>query len=161
MPISPVHKSNQNAKQCRAKSAADAGFSILEIIIVLTIMGIMLSLVGARMMTSLEATRFARTVDAAMADIRLIRADAMLSKQPRYIVTDSSIRSLDEATPTAHIKALSVPPDWRVMGNTITISPSGVCAGGRFRIIAPDGRRADYVIAPPKCEATRLTLDAG
>ena len=148
MPISAVH----NPKPLRK----NAGFSVLEMLVVLVIMGLMLSLVGARMMTSLDATRFARTVDAAAADIRLIRADAMLTREPRYIVTDTSMRSSDlDAIPKAHIRALSVPADWRVAGGTIYIAPSGVCTGGTLRITG-GGRMADYAVTAPKCGVTRL-----
>lgn len=148
MPISAVHNPKTPCK--------NAGFSVLEMLVVLVIMGLMLSLVGARMMTSLDATRFARTVDAAAADIRLIRADAMLTRQPRYIVTDKSMRSSElENIPKSHIRALTVPSDWRVAGGTIYIAPSGVCTGGQIRITG-GGRAADYAITAPKCAVTRI-----
>jgi len=64
--------------KAKPEALKDSGFSLLELLIVLAIMSVMLSIAGTRVISSIESARFARTVDAAIANIRLIRADAML-----------------------------------------------------------------------------------
>ena len=129
------------------------GFSLLEILIVLAIMGVMLSIAGSRMLSSIESARFSRLVGAAIANIRLIRADAMLTANPRIILTSNQPTS---ELPPSQWRSLAVPDGWVVIGSQIHIASSGVCLGGNVRIISTDGRFADYEILAQKCEVRRI-----
>jgi len=137
----------------KPEALKDSGFSLLEILIVLAIMGVMLSIAGTRMMSSIESARFARTVDAAIANIRLIRADAMLKAETRIILTSNISKS---EQPRNQWRSLSVPEGWTVIGSPLHIAANGICLGGEVRIISSDGRFADYEILAPKCETRRL-----
>lgn len=138
-----------------ARPPNDAGFSLLELLVVLAIMSIVLSLAGVRMLNSLDGARFNRTADAAVADLLILRADAMLGGHALVLLTDTA-RVDNDIIPPDKQRRLALPQGWRVEGDAITVSATGVCGGGRLRLVGPTGRRIDYVLTPPKCTATRL-----
>lgn len=152
MPISPP-------KQQRPTSRTDAGFSLLEIIVVLAIMALMLSLVGTRMVNAIESNSFIRTSEAAVADMLLVRADAMLSGEPRSFITHSVSQSEMDARTLQSLRRFDVPDNWTVEGSVIDISASGICSGGYISIRNPQGRRAVYKLTPPKCESSRVSVN--
>jgi len=138
----------------------DGGFSLLEMLVVLAILGIVLSLAGSRMIGSLESARFARLSDAAMAEILIVRAEAMLSGEPRVIVTHTMSRSDIESVPERYLKAFTLPQGWSVAGAPIQIAPSGICKGSALRITSNKRRIADYQLSAPYCEAVRVAAPA-
>ncbi len=125
----------------------------------LAIMGLMLSLVGARMVNAIESNSFNRTSNAAIADVLLVRSDAMLSAQPRRFVTNSVSQTEMEALGLQTLRRFDVPEDWTVEGDVIEISPSGVCSGGYISMINPQGRKAVFKLLPPKCHAMRVSVE--
>lgn len=142
-------------------SQSDSGFSLLELLVVLAIMSVMLSLAGATMIKNIESTRFARTADAVMAEVLTIRADAVLTGAPRVIVSQNRGTPQNTDINPAHIRRLSLPNGWQILGDPVQISERGICGGGRLRVIAPSGRRAEYALSAPKCAATRIPLNTG
>lgn len=140
------------------RNKAEAGFSLLEILVVLSIMAVALSVVGSAMMRSVEATRFDRSADAAIASLLNIRADAMLAGEPRAVLPDTISVSAREDFPQSTQRRLFLPEGWRVEGDVITISPSGICNGGALRLYSATGQFRDYILTPPKCAAARAVL---
>lgn len=152
MPISP-HKNNPLLSR-------ESGFSLLEIIVVLAIMALMLSLVGTRMINTIESNSFIRTSEAALADMLIVRSDAMLSGEPRAFVTNSVMKAEIDTRDAQSLRRFDVPQDWTVEGSIIDISPSGVCSGGYISIRNPQGRKAVYRLNPPKCGAVRVSTQS-
>lgn len=142
----------------QTQPSAEAGFSLLEIMVVLAIMGLMLSLVGARMVNSVESNSFIRTSEAAIADVLLVRSDAMLSGESRSFVTHSAAERDIKARDLQSLRRFDVPENWTVEGDIIDISPSGVCSGGYISISNSQGRKAMFKLTPPKCEPVRVSL---
>ena len=138
--------------------SVEAGFSLLEIIVVLAIMALMLSLVGARMVSAIESNSFIRTSEAAIADILLVRSDAVLSGETRSFVTHSTAAAEMEARDLQSLRRFDVPEDWTVEGDIIDISASGVCSGGYISIQNSQGRKVVFQLSPPKCEPVRVSL---
>lgn len=122
----------------------------------LAIMGLVLSLVGARMIGNIESQRFIRTAEAAVADVLIIRADAILNAEPRTLITQSRNTGVDERR--EFTRRFDIPQDWRVEGDNINISASGVCSGGLIAFTNSQGRRIVYRLDPPRCTAQRLSL---
>ena len=141
-------------------SPDEAGFSLLEIIVVLAIMALMLSLVGTRMVSSIESNSFIRTSEAAVADILIVRSDAMLSAQPRSFVTHSVSQAEMDTRDLQSLRRFDVPEGWTVEGDIIDISPSGVCTGGYISMRNAQGRKVVFRLSPPKCEPVRVSLDS-
>ena len=133
---------------------SEFGFSLLEILVVLAIMAIMLSLISVNFARTIEAVSFSRNSDAAVANIKIIRAEALLDQQSRYIITDDT-QTIELKDLDAHqVHRFDVPEAWEIRGNTIKILSSGICLGGQVVFLTPEGRRREYVLAGPKCEIT-------
>lgn len=143
----------------KLRTESEAGFSLLEMLIVLTIMSIMLTLIGVRSMTAIESTRFAQTADAGISSIKLLRVEAMLNNLPLSIVgtrlTDAQITGTLNL-PNAQIRQLDLPEGWHVTGDTILISKTGICGGGQITLQGPSSRRASYNLQPPLCDPHRI-----
>ncbi|PHR93592.1 MAG: hypothetical protein COA69_02845 [Robiginitomaculum sp.] len=138
-------------RPAKTRPEAETGFSLLEMLIVLAIMGLMLSLVGARSITAIESTRFASTADAGIASIRLLRAEAMLNDMPLHVIgSEAPIRH------NGQVRALNLPQGWTVSGDNILISKTGICSGGQLTLQGPSNRRATYALTPPLCEPHRI-----
>ncbi len=135
-----------------------SGFSLLEMLIVLAILGILLSLVSVRLVNSLESARFVKTSENAISDIRLIRLRAMLDMKDVEIHSSSKINRPLPIEQNKVIKFLDVPKDWNVAGDILYISKAGTCSGGTMTISDNNGRRAIYYMSPPKCNAERQAL---
>lgn len=136
----------------------EQGFSLLELMVVLAIMGIMLSLVGARLNENIEGSRFIRTSEAAMADVLMVRADAIMNAQPRSLIPHSTRAKKLEGRRAENMRRFDVPEGWRVEGEIIEISPSGVCSGGVLAVTNPQGRRVVFRLRAPRCTPERLSL---
>ena len=131
------------------------GFSLLEIIVVLAIMGLMLSIISVDLGRSIDAARFVKTAEAAVGDVKLLRVDALMYQEIRVMVTDdtpaASLRNFSQS----QVKRYSVPKDWVVNGQMIKILSSGACLGGQVIFNNPQGRKIEFTLSPPKCEAVR------
>ena len=155
----PPKPSNPFKADARISHASDAGFSLLELLVVLAILGIVLSLAGARMLTSLDSARFVRTADAAAAQMLTLRAEAMLGNEGLVLLTDTNAAALSNVAQRKR-RRLDVPPGWRVEGTPVMISAAGVCGGGQLRLLSPTGRYIDYALSPPKCVPQRIAQPA-
>lgn len=123
----------------------------------LAIMSIMLTLVGARLFNTIESTRFSRTAEAAMADILIYRAEAMLAREGRFIVTQSTSKKNMDRHSKSNLRYFNVPKNWSISGDAIEISSSGICNGSLLTIRSPEGRRAVFHLSPPNCKAQRVS----
>jgi len=127
----------------------------MEILVVLAIMGVILSVVSVRLVGTIDSAYFNRTADAVMADILLLRAEALLQGESRILITDNSRVETLSQTQKKRLRRFNLPQGWGVEGEPITISHTGTCFGGQIVIANDEGRRAIYSLSPPKCEAAR------
>ena len=133
----------------------EAGFSLMEILVVLAIMGLMLSVVSVRLVRTIESAYFSKTADAAMADLLLLRADAVLTGQSRILITDTSrLQELNDFQKKT-TRRFNLPEGWSANGEQIFISRTGACFGGNIAIADNEGRRAVYTLTPPRCKVVR------
>ncbi|PHR62624.1 MAG: hypothetical protein COA47_02615 [Robiginitomaculum sp.] len=136
-----------------------SGLSLLEMLVVLAIMGMMVSLIGARLVTSVESTRFSRTADAAIAGIKIMRVEAMLGGIA-YQIREIEPNSSSGQRFNVQIRRFDLPDGWQHLGDVIEISETGFCSGGRVTLKGPSGRLATYQLDPPRCEGTRIVSAA-
>ena len=142
--------------QAKKYSSEDQlGFSLLEILVVLAIMSIMMVLVGTRMTSAIEATRFFRTVENAVADVQTIRVQSMLTQYEHILVTEDQSQPSYKEWQDVRLISYDVPSDWKVEGDIIKISKRGFCSGGTISFTNPEGRKASYVVLEPSCAAER------
>jgi len=136
----------------KIEASSEAGFSLLEILVVLALMGIMLSVVSVRLVGTAESVYFKKTADDIMANILPLRANAILNDEPRILtLTANSVQRLP-LSQRKIARPINLPEGWRVEGDDIFISKTGVCFGGDITLSDNTGRRASYKFVPPACE---------
>lgn len=149
MPIYPLKNKKTPEKT--------AGFSLLEMLVVLAIMGLVLSLVGVRLARSVESTRFVRQSEANLDHITKFRAEALLKRKALFVVSPQTPKIVTRNIPKDAIRVLPFEKNWDVDGDIIRITPSGLCLGGKLDITGPAGRKAQYELVPPLCTMKRNT----
>ena len=123
------------------------GFTLLELIVVLAIMGLATALVAPSMLRGIDSWQRQAAMDTLMDDLRALPGEARARGVP-IVVDDASLQS---ATPPFAVEGdwqLRVPEPWRVGSN-------GVCEGGDVIVSNNFGERTIRV-SPPFCEPAVL-----
>ena len=132
----------------------ESGFSLLEILVVLAIIGVLLSVGGTFIIGSVESVRFSQTADESVSDILAHRNEAFLRGKTHYIINH---QNFIEEQDSAEIVNWKTPDGWKVSGDVIRITDQGLCVvGGRVKIEDLSGRMATYEIQTPTCRIKKL-----
>jgi prepilin-type N-terminal cleavage/methylation domain-containing protein len=116
------------------------GFTLLEMIVVLAILGLVTAMVAPSALRSIDTWRRQTAQDGLLDQIRALPGNARASGRP-VVLSDQALASAD---PPLHVDAdwtLRVPAAWRVHGN-------GVCDGGEVEIGNSRGKRVIKVASP-------------
>lgn len=123
---------------CRRSDAG--GFTLLEMIVVLALLGLIASLVGPSMLRGIDAWRRAAQVDAVIEQIRGLPARALAAGRAIEI----SQVAVDGPQPP-----LRAEEDWRlVVPATWSVHATGVCDGGQVQLVNEYTTRTIDVSAP-------------
>ena len=116
------------------------GFTLLEMIVVLAILGLAAAMVGPSMVRSIDTWRRQAAMDILLDQLRALPGNARGSGKP-ITVSDATLAS---PTPPLRVDAdwtLHAPEPWSVGAN-------GVCQGGDVTIRNVHGERTIRVAAP-------------
>ena len=117
-----------------------AGFTLLELVVVLAILGMAAALVAPSMLRGIDAWQRQAQIDALLEQIRALPGDARASGRPIEITSQSIVGS---AAP------LRVAPDWTLQVETPwKVNANGVCGQGKLAIGNAYGVREIAVVAP-------------
>lgn len=119
------------------------GFTLLEMIVVLAILGLAAALVGPSMLKSIDTWRRKAAMDILLDEVRALPGNARGSGKP-ITISDATLAS---ATPPLRVDAewtLRTPKPWSVGAN-------GVCQGGDVIIANAYGERT-ISVSPPFCD---------
>ncbi|MGY2049050.1 GspH/FimT family pseudopilin [Methylobacterium sp. JK268] len=135
---------------CNADVAADpaAGFSLVEMLVVLVILGLAAALGGPTLVTLLPGQQLDAVAGALAVELAHLRAEAVRTGQrtslvydpetARFISSRNSARPL--ATPSLRV-SVEIPPGHRSSPNEIRFLPGGASTGGRIVLARGSGRR--------------------
>jgi len=129
---------------------ADEGFTLIELIVALAVVGLMLAFTLPRVAGWLDRLGFSAGQE------RLEEALAELPEQARRSGHTIFLRSSDRGTDAANAAAIELPRGW-----TLTVDPAivfrydGLCTGGTVRLSFQGGDRS-YRLAPPFCRPQPL-----
>ena len=116
------------------------GFTLLEMIVVLAILGLAAALVGPSMLRGIDAWRRQAAMDGLLDQLRALPGNARGTGKP-ITISDATLAS---ATPPLRIDAdwtLHAPTPWSVGAN-------GVCQGGEVIVSNAYGERTIRIAAP-------------
>ena len=121
-------------------AAKAAGFTLLEMIVVLAILGLSAALVGPSMVRGIDSWRRQAAMDMLLDQLRALPGNARGSGKP-IVVSDATLAST--APP------LSVDGDWRLrVPDPWVVGANGVCRGGDVVVANSFGERTIRVAAP-------------
>lgn len=147
------------------------GFTLLEMLVVLTFIGLMSALVAPDLMTMTDRVAYAmtrerleRTVASLPYEAFRLRKDIILaSTEDKYGETPQIDESLNLSTADESFKGsilrpilaedakIDLPPDWRlVVENPILFRSAGYCTGGTIEVQAGTARYV-YDLKAPDC----------
>lgn len=120
------------------------GFTLLEIIVVLAIMGLVAAVATPAVVRGIDSWRRQAQADALMDQLRGLPSRARATGRPIEV----SAASLSGDSPPLRVDAgwtLAVPEAWWVQAN-------GVCQGGRVELHGDDGRVLALEATAPFCD---------
>jgi general secretion pathway protein G len=121
------------ATQCRGRS--DAGFTLLELLLVLTLVALLTGLVAPKLWAWVQAAQLRADVD---------RVRAQLEGLPQAAFADA--RRIDVAPG----EPLALPRGWTFESSgPLVYEANGMTAGARLRLTADGTVVADWVVEPP------------
>ena len=124
---------------------ADNGFTLIELVVALAIIGLGLSFVLPRMMAWVDRLAFSARQQ------RFEDALAELGSRARRSGRSVVLRSTDLAPSSNEPPPIELPSSW-----SLTVEPpiafryDGICTGGKVRLSFPAGERS-YRLRPPYC----------
>jgi prepilin-type N-terminal cleavage/methylation domain-containing protein len=142
MPILRVGVKNPRAKACRVK-----GFSLIEALLVIVLLGVLAAVVAPAFMTTYRGVVLKSTVRTAAATLRYVRASAIGTREEKTLMFDlqnklfSSVPLISKSSPPHTIAEYielheqgAMPEDAEQSGDPISFefSPSGSSNGGNL-----------------------------
>ncbi|MEO1014866.1 MAG: type II secretion system protein [Pseudomonadota bacterium] len=129
----------------RAEPTSQKGFSLIELIVTLAIMGIALSVSGPPIVRLVEAANFRDSVDSLARDFETLRVRAYLDGVDLAFDPESAASG-----PSSVARDLAA-KGWTFSGEPIFAGSVGVCSGGPVTASAPQGRIATIAVNTPDC----------
>lgn len=128
----------------RVLARSRAGYSLLEVLVVVAIMGVAATLSGPSVSRMIESQQARQTVRAVVTGFGALRADAYIQSRP-----------YDADTLSARLTA-AAPEAWQVrVSDSVMLAASGYCTPGLIEISSPDGRRWLLRVAQGDCTLSR------
>ncbi|HWS78713.1 MAG TPA: type II secretion system protein [Thermomonas sp.] len=122
-----------------------AGFTLLEMIVVLAILGLATALVAPSAIRGIDSWRRQAQLDSLRDQVRALPGNARASGR-RIVLSDATLKGADAPLRIAAEWTLSVPRPWKVNAN-------GVCEGGQIAIGNRHGSRT-LSVGSPFCDPT-------
>ncbi|MEM9170551.1 MAG: type II secretion system protein [Pseudomonadota bacterium] len=128
-----------------------AGFSILEVLAVLAIVGMLAAIVTPSLGVGLASITFERQTDALHRSVSSLRVSATLER--RSIEFDPGVADAESGVADAGLERVQDlrAKGWEISGGPVLFLPSGVCLGGEIFVVDPSGRSRTIVLEPPDC----------
>lgn len=119
----------------RGKACFPSGFTLLELLLVLTLVALLTGLVAPRMWQWLQGARIRAGIDGVRAELEAVPQRAFSVAQRVAVTADGP---------------LPLPDGWHLeMASPLVYEANGMTAGGRLRLIANGRVSADWRIEPP------------
>lgn len=140
----------QRAQRARRRVPRGRGFTLLEILVVLTLVALATGLVAPRFITFLESANRAdaeRQFVAAFARLPV----AAYTRRQELSFASNAVADAAAARSAMPPPQLALPSGWRVrFDRPLTVSPLGVCSDAQGLAYTPEGSRK-FSVSGPDC----------
>lgn len=127
-----------------------AGFTLLEMLVVMALLGLLLAMVGPNFVGQLERSSQRFALDQIQAQV------AQLPRWARLTGQHFKLQQLTAPLMANNEEILSIPEGWSVTFTpTLMVSPNQICSASQAQVLGADGAvLAQYAIESPTCSAT-------
>ncbi|MEM6484053.1 MAG: prepilin-type N-terminal cleavage/methylation domain-containing protein [Pseudomonadota bacterium] len=127
-----------------------AGFSLLEVVVVLVLLGLITGLVAPRLTTLYRSLVLREQRDSLVLQVQALPYRAFQAGREFHLGSSASLG----------VMPLDVPEGWEVQSDEpVVVKASGVCIGGRLHFTHEDGEDWAYRVEPPFCRMALLEDD--
>lgn len=126
-----------------------AGFTLLEILLVLAIMALLAGIVLPQLQTMASRVEIANQRTDIRSSIEGLGYRAYAGGKQIVLAGSYGANAKDAANAAPPFK---LPDGWRVqITDPVRYSVNGVCSGGKLVVVAPDRTREAFALKPPRC----------
>ena len=143
---------------CKHSKRAGAGFTLLELIVVLVVLGAAMSLALPNLQNLYGSLVRRSDRDLVLDEVARLGAEAALAGRDLVVwpeeaeLPPAEDAHLNVAAPGHLRHELGLPPNWRMeLDRPLLVRANGVCLGARLTLIDAQGRREAYSLQAPFC----------
>ncbi len=139
----------RTSASCR-RNSGERGFTLIEILVVLILVGLMMGVVVPNLEATLRSARFSSQRRTILSELDGLSYRAYITGRPIVLGSPTAGDATPPASPPRYRPPL--PAGWRLdIPKPITFAFNGLCSGGRIALIQPDGARETLTLKPPRC----------
>ena len=148
---------NRLRRRRRHSRRAGAGFTLLELIVVLVVLGAAMALALPNLQNLYDSLVRRSDRDLMLDEIARLGAEAALAGRDMVVWPEEELPPAEDAhlrlTAPGHVRhELDLPPNWRMeLDQPLLLRSNGVCSGARLTLIDAAGRPEVYSLQAPFC----------
>lgn len=124
---------------------SQGGFTLLEMLVVMTLVGLLAATVTPSLYKTMERRQVAAERQLLIASIERLGYRSYLDGQARQLTSSGADNAADYP--------VELPHGWQLEAvKPVEFFSTGICGGGTISLVDPDGSSQRYLLTPPVCK---------